>query len=97
VTVRYVAIIDVPAAGTAAFDAYEAAVLPLLTAHGGTLERRLRHRAGDGGWTEIHVIGFASADGLASYRQDPARAAAAALLQTSGAQTRLVPVDDVGP
>ena len=41
----------IPPAGIAAFQAYEAQVLPLLGMHGGSLQRRLRN---DDGTVEVH-------------------------------------------
>ena len=67
-------------------------MLPLLTAHGGRLERRLRS---DDGTTEVHVVSFADADSFVAFRADPIRAAAAPLLAASGARTELIPASDV--
>lgn len=89
---QYVAIARIPAYGLEAFLAYESAVLPLLPDHGGTLDRRLRSQDGT---TEIHVISFATDTGLASYRQDPRRTAAADLLTESGATVELLPMVDL--
>ena len=47
----------IPPTGLEVFRAYEDAVLPLLTAHGGLLQRRLRTEEGT---TEIHVLWFPS-------------------------------------
>ncbi|HVK20839.1 MAG TPA: hypothetical protein VM677_05715 [Actinokineospora sp.] len=88
----YVMIARVPEHGLAAFDAYEAAVLPLLADHGGRLERRLRSADG----TEIHLVSFTDSRGLDSYRADPRRVAAAHLLAESGAAVELLQVDDIG-
>jgi uncharacterized protein (DUF1330 family) len=88
----YVVIARIPTAGIHAFQRYEEAVLPLLGHHGGRLARRLRSAAGD---VEVHVVEFASPDGLAAYRDDPRRAAHAGLLAASGAQMQLVEVADV--
>jgi hypothetical protein len=41
----YVLVIHIPAEGVELFQRYEAAVLPLLSAHGGSMERRLPSRA----------------------------------------------------
>ena len=67
-------IFRVPASGLASFRAYEDAVLPLLTVHGGQLQRRLR---ADDGTTEIHVIWFPTAAHFDAWRADPGRAACA--------------------
>ncbi|GAA0604641.1 hypothetical protein GCM10009547_03090 [Sporichthya brevicatena] len=87
-----VLIAHIPAEGVAAFDAYEAAVLPLLTRHSGELQRRLRTADGT---VEVHVVHFASADAFAGFRADPDRAAAQHLLEASGAVTEVHPVADV--
>ena len=90
--VTYVLVARVPAAGVEAFQRYEAAVLPLLADHGGRLARRLRNLAGD---VEVHLVEFASADGLGAYRADPRRAAHAELLEASGAAIELIEARDV--
>lgn len=84
----------IPPAGIASFGAYEAAVLPLLQRHGGTLQRRLRNCDGT---VEIHVVHFASAEGFAAFRADPARIAAAPLMARCGASTELIEVADIEP
>ena len=90
--ITLVLVARVPASGVADFQAYENAVLPLLAEHGGTLERRLR---GGDATVEIHIIRFADAAALDCYRQDPRRAAHAALLERSGASVELLRVADV--
>jgi uncharacterized protein (DUF1330 family) len=92
--VTYVLVARVPAAGVEAFRRYEAAVLPLLADHGGRLARRLRSLAGD---VEVHLLEFASADGLGAYRADPRRVAHAELLCASDAAIELIEVRDVPP
>jgi hypothetical protein len=82
----------IPRAGVAQFQAYEAQVLPLLGAHGGRLERRLRT---EDGTVEVHLVRFIAQDGLDSFRRDPVRAAAAHLLASSGAAIELNEVNDV--
>src|SRR5262249_23286495 len=65
--------------GEQAFLDFEAAVLPLLARHGGELLLRLRPDpasfvAGSLGLPyEVHVVRFASADGLAGYTADDDR------------------------
>jgi hypothetical protein len=88
-----VLIARIPAAGVAHFQRYEDAVLPLLTEHGGRLERRLR---GAGGDVEVHVVSFDSAEAFAAYRADPRRERHAQLLAASGAQVEVLEVEDVG-
>jgi uncharacterized protein (DUF1330 family) len=82
----------VPAAGVSDFQAYEACVLPILAEYGGALERRLRNADGT---TELHVLRFASRDGLDRFRRDERRTAAAPLLQRSGATIELMELLDV--
>lgn len=84
----------IPPAGVAAFRAYEAAVLPLLERHGGTLQRRLSNHDGT---VELHVVHFATSEGFAAFRADPDRAAAAPLMAECGASTELIEVEDVEP
>jgi len=90
--ITLVLVARVPASGVADFQAYENAVLPLLAEHGGVLERRLR---GGDATVEIHVIRFPDAAALDRYRQDPRRAAQAALLERSGASMELLHMADV--
>jgi hypothetical protein len=86
------AIFRVPLAGVAAFQAYEAAVPPLLRAHHGALQHRLRAEPGT---SEIHVSWFPSVSALNAYRADPRRAAHAARLDASGAVSEVLIVADV--
>jgi hypothetical protein len=85
------AILRVPAEGVALFRAYEDAVLPLLSDHGGTLQRRLRSSDGT---TEIHVIRFPQPAQLEAYRADSRRAAHADLFARSGATAELLMVEE---
>lgn len=82
----------IPAAGVADFQAYEAIVLPLLAVHGGALERRLRNADGT---IEVHIVRFASSEGLESFRADPRRTAAQPVLARSGATVEVSMVADV--
>lgn len=91
----YTLVARVPREGTADFDAYESAVLPLLARYGGELRQRLRHVHDDGGWTEIHVVAFADDDGLDRYRADEERASHAPLLTRSGASMTLLRVEAI--
>lgn len=91
--VVYVLVARLPAAGVAAFAAYEDAVLPLLEAHGGTLERRLRTADA---CVEVHLVSFPAPEAFAAYRDDPRRAEHAHLLEASGATTELFATRDVG-
>ena len=84
--------IRIPEEGIDAFRQFEAAVLPLLAGHGGTLERRLRSIDGA---TEIHIVSFVSHEALDSYRADPRRQERLDLLRDSRATSELVEVVDV--
>jgi hypothetical protein len=81
----------IPVAGIDAFQTYEAHVLPLLSAHEGTLQRRLRNADGT---IEVHLVHFKSRDGFERFRSDPRRAAVAHVLASSGAVTEIVEVQD---
>jgi antibiotic biosynthesis monooxygenase (ABM) superfamily enzyme len=84
----------VPAGGMASFLEYERAVLPLLAAHGGVLERRLRRVEPGGAMVEVHVVRFASAAGFAAYRADPARSSHRALLAASEARIEVLELEE---
>jgi hypothetical protein len=92
---RFVLIAEVDARAVEAFDAYEAAVLPLLARHDGLLERRLRHVRDDGGWVEIHVVSFPSSVALDAYRGDPERTRLALSVADLKLKTTLLEVADV--
>ena len=82
----------IPVSGVAAFQDYEAQVLPLLGHHDGALQRRLRNADGT---IEMHLVHFKSRDGFDGFRNDPRRTAAAQLLAASGAVNELIEVSDV--
>ena len=84
-------IVDLEPDAVVPFDAYERRVLPLLTRHGGRLDRRLR--TADGG-TEVHVISFTDRAGYDAYLADPDRAAAGRVLDGVDLQRRLLEVTD---
>jgi len=88
----FVLIARVPADGVARFQAYEDAVLPLLSEFGGLLERRLRN--GDG-TIEVHIVSFGSDRDFQRYRNDPRRAAVSHLFEASAARNELLAVTDV--
>ncbi|GGX28538.1 hypothetical protein GCM10010297_57540 [Streptomyces malachitofuscus] len=90
--VTHLMLARLPEGGLGDFDAYESAVLPLLAEYGGRLERRLRTLDDR---VEAHVITFPDNEGLAAYRADPRRSAAAPLLESSGAVIELLEVRDV--
>jgi hypothetical protein len=81
--------IDLAGAGLALFDAYEAAVLPLLDRYGARIELRLRAVDRQ---SETHLLYFPDADMLARYRADPDRAAALPLWERSRAQATMIEV-----
>lgn len=82
----------IPEDGIAAFNAYEARVLPLIVEHGGLLQRRLRT---DDGGTEIHLVWFPSEAAFAAFREDPRRTRHAALMTEAGAATELLRLQEV--
>lgn len=86
-------VLKVPASGIAAFQAYEAQVLPLVALHGGAVQRRLRN--GDG-TVEMHIVRFPSRSAFDAFRSDPRRADAAPLLARSGAAAEMYEMGDVG-
>jgi hypothetical protein len=88
----FVLIARVPPDGVARFQAYEDAVLPLLSEFGGLLERRLRN--GDG-TIEVHIVSFDSDRDFQRYRSDPRRAALSHLFEASAARNELLAVTDV--
>ena len=88
----YVLIIYLPADGVETFQRYEAAVLPLLADHQGSLDRRLRSADQ---LTEVHLVSFSSAEQFESYRNDPRRAEQSHLLDESRARIELYEVTDV--
>ena len=90
--VTVVLIARIPAEGVGDFQAYEAAVLPLLPEFNGRLERRLRNQDGT---VEMHIVSFASAADLQNYRNDPRRTAQASLLKKSSAITESLPMTNV--
>jgi enamine deaminase RidA (YjgF/YER057c/UK114 family) len=85
-------VVDLADDAVGPFDAYERRVLPLLTRHGGRLDRRLRTADGR---TEIHLLSFADRAGYDAYVADPDRAAAGHLLDGLDLQRRLLEVTEV--
>lgn len=80
---------DLSAADVAAFDEYEAAVLPLLGRHGGELKYRVRSL--DDAF-EIHLLEFTDRAAFDSYRADSDRAALQPLFERSRAEVVITPV-----
>jgi antibiotic biosynthesis monooxygenase (ABM) superfamily enzyme len=90
--VTLVVIFRIPPEGVADFQAYEEAVLPLLPAYNGRLERRLRNPDGT---EEVHIVSYASDADRQNYRNDPRRAAQAWLLEKSSAKVEMLSMADV--
>ncbi|MCW1430039.1 hypothetical protein [Novosphingobium sp. JCM 18896] len=80
---------DLSSADIEAFDAYEAAVLPLLEQHGAALKYRVRSLDNV---FEIHLLEFADQAAFDAYRNDPARQRLQPLFERSGAEAALTPV-----
>ncbi|MET4203431.1 hypothetical protein [Bradyrhizobium sp. LA6.12] len=91
-SVTLVLIARIPPEGIEAFRAYEDAVLPLLAAFSGRVERRLRNPDGT---IEVHIVSFASDADFQDYRNDPRRLAQAGLLEKSSAKLELLAMADV--
>jgi hypothetical protein len=87
-----VLIARIPSDGVADFQAYEAAVLPLLSEFGGLLERRLRNADGT---IEVHIVSFDSEKNFQRFRSDPRRASYAHLLERSSANNERIAMADV--
>jgi hypothetical protein len=82
----------IPLEGVVAFQAYEDAVLPLLSVFGGRLERRLRNFDGS---IEVHIVSFPSEAEFQRYRADPRRIEQSLLLEKSSAKLELTVMTDV--
>ena len=87
-----VLITRVPPDGIASYQAYEAAVLPLLSEFGGMLERRLRNSDGT---IEVHIVSFDSDQNRQRFRSDPRRASFAHLFEASAASNEVFAMTDV--
>jgi len=88
----FVLIARVPSDGVARFQAYEEAVLPLLSEFGGLLERRLRNADGT---IEVHIVSFDSDQNFQRFRSDPRRASLAHLIEASAATNEVFAMSDV--
>jgi len=88
----FVLIARVPPDGIASYQAYEAAVLPLLSEFGGSLERRLRNSDGT---IEVHIVSFDSDQNRQRFRSDPRRASFAHLFEASAASNEVFAMTDV--
>ncbi|WP_445218539.1 hypothetical protein ACKWRH_43340 [Bradyrhizobium sp. Pa8] len=91
-SVTLVLIARIPPEGIEAFRAYEDAVLPLLPAFNGRVERRLRNPDGT---IEVHIVSFASDADFQDYRNDPRRLVQAGLLEKSSAKLEFLSMADV--
>jgi uncharacterized protein (DUF1330 family) len=89
-----VMIAELAAAAIEPFEDYERRVVPLLSRHGGRLERRLRTADAR---TEVHLLSFPDQAGYESYVADPDRAALRALLDGVDVRQRVLDVHDVPP
>ena len=87
-----VLIARVPPDGVASYQAYEEAVLPLLSEFGGLLERRLRNSDGT---VEVHIVSFDSDQNFQRFRSDPRGASLAHLIEASAAKNELFAMTDV--
>ncbi len=87
-----VVLVDVEPGGVAAFQRYEAVVLPLLERHAGRLERRLRTADG---CAEVHIVSFGSRAGYESFVADPERAEHRGLLGDPPWSQRVLEVVEV--
>jgi uncharacterized protein (DUF1330 family) len=78
-----------------ALVAYEDAVLPLVTAHGGQVRERVRTDGGDDAPLEIHVLEFPSDAALDAYMSDPQRQALADVRDRAIETTSVYRVDRI--
>ncbi|TDB71366.1 MULTISPECIES: hypothetical protein [unclassified Micromonospora] len=90
--VLLVALVEYPLDQPEEARRYEDDVLALLEQHGGRLERRLRSTDG---WTEVHLIRFASRAGWEAFRADPQRRALRAALGDAAPVGRVIEVRDI--
>jgi uncharacterized protein (DUF1330 family) len=88
----FVLIARVPSDGVASFQAYEEAVLPLLSEFGGLLESRLRNSDST---IEVHIVSFDSEQNFQRFRSDPRLASFARLIEASAAKNELFAMTDV--
>lgn len=91
-SVTYLLLARIPSVGLPSFEEYESRVLPLLSAHGGRLVRRLGSADRR---VEVHLVEFSSPDAYAAYRDDPRRDEHGHLLEASGAATELFELYDL--
>jgi hypothetical protein len=89
---RRLVTIDLTDADVPLFEAYEAAVLPLLPKHGARLDARVRSLDGT---KETHLLSFPDDAAYQAYLADPARLAVRSQWELSGAKADGVEVVDV--
>jgi len=89
---RLLATFDLTDADRALFQAYEALVLPYLADHGGRMERRLRSLDGA---IEVHLLHFATPEGVQAYLNDPRRGDSTELWLRCGAKATVIQVEDI--
>jgi len=89
---RRLVTIGLAKADLAAFEAYEAKVLPLVDRHGGALEFRVRALDGS---SETHLLRFPDIEAYDAYRADPARQAVQDEWRACGATASAVEVETV--
>lgn len=89
---RRLVTIDLGRADLALFEAYEAAVLPLLARHGGRIEMRVR--AADDS-REVHLLHFPDETALSRFLADPDRIAHRAVWERSGATAEVIAVETI--
>lgn len=90
---RRLVTIDLTGADLAAFEAYEAKVLPLLARHGARLEMRVRALDGS---SETHLLSFPDSGAFEAYRADPVRMAAQDAWAHCGAVAVVTEVEAIG-
>ena len=94
----YLVLIWIHPGQTEVLRAYEQQAVAIMGAHGGTLERVFQpHIAGEpqGAPDEIHLLRFADGQGFASFRADPALAAAAPLREAAVRAVQLLPLREI--
>ena len=82
----------IPPDGVAAFQEYEAAVLPLLDDHNGRLIHRYQNADGV---MEVHIVQFSTPADFAAFRASDIRQKFAPLLERSGAKISVQDVTDI--
>jgi uncharacterized protein (DUF1330 family) len=89
---RFLVTIDLSAADIAAFDHYEAQVVPLLVQHGAKMEVRVRSLDQQ---SEIHLLYFPDDAAHRAFLADPVRQAMRPIMEESGATSTVVEVEQL--